>query len=94
MRFFALRVSDEAMNGLGIFRNDIAVLRPPEPSPQVGDVAAVIIDGEAVLRSFFPLADCSAELRPAHEGAAVVRFQQDALQLVGVLVAIQRFYLR
>ena len=94
MRFFALRVGDEAMRGLGIFRNDIAVLRPPEPPPQVGDVTAVIIDGEAVLRSFFPLADGSVELRPAHDGAAVVRLQRNALPLVGVLIAVQRFYLR
>ena len=93
-RLFALRVGDEAMRGLGIFRNDIAVLHPPQPPPRVGDVAAVIVDGEAVLRSFFPLADGVAELRPAHEDAAAVRFPSTALPLVGVLIAIQRFYLR
>ena len=91
---FALRVGDEAMRGLGIFRNDIAVLRQPEPPPRVGDVVALVIDGETWLRSFFPLADGSVELRPAHDGVPAAKFPRSALQLVGVLIAIQRFYLR
>ena len=93
-RLFALRVGDEAMRGLGIFRNDIAVLRPPDPPPQVGDVVASVIDGNAVLRSYFPLADGKAELRPAHDGMPAIELPHDALQLVGVLIAVQRFYLR
>ena len=93
-RLFALRVGNEAMRGLGIFRNDIAVLRPPDPPPQVGDVVALVIGGEAVLRSFFPLADGRVELRPAHDGMSTIVLPHDALQLVGVLIAVQRFYLR
>lgn len=93
-RLFAFRVGDESMRGLGIFRNDIAVLRPPEPPPGVGDVVAAVLDGEAVLRSYFPLSGGIVELRPAHEGAAAAVLPPDKVRLAGVLIAVQRFYLR
>lgn len=93
-KLFAFRVGDEAMRDLGIFRNDVAVLRPPEPPPQVGDVVAAIVDGEAALRSFFPRGDGVAVLRAAHGGVPEREFSPDELKLVGVLIAVQRFYLR
>lgn len=93
-RLFALRVGDETMRELGIFRNDVAVLRPPEPPPRVGDVVAVIIDGGATLRSFFPRDDGMVALRPAHDGVPARTLAPHEFKLVGVLIAIQRFYLR
>ena len=93
-RLFALRVADEAMQKLGIFRNDIAVLRPPEPPPRIGDIAAVIVHGRTVLRSFFPLAGGAVALRPAHDSVPETAAGPGEFQVIGVLIAVQRFYLR
>lgn len=95
-RLFALRIPDESMRDLGIFRNDVAVFAPAdELAPRLGDVAAVFHDGEVAVRSFFPRGSGElVTLRAAHPGVPSLELQRDALTVVGVLISLQRNYLR
>ena len=93
---FALRVGDEAMRDLGIFRDDTAVFAPPsELTPRLGDVVAAFTGGATVIRSFFPHGDDGiVALRAAHPGIAELERPAAEVRILGVLIALLRRYPR
>ena len=93
-RLFALRMGDESMRGLGIYRGDVAIFAPPEPVPRFGDVVAVFVDGDVLVRSFFPRSSGTVSLSAAHPEIPALELAPESFKLVGVLIALQRDYPR
>lgn len=95
-RLFALRIPDESLSRLGIFRNDVAVFAPAdELPPRLGDVAAVFHDGEALVRGYFPhVSGGMVTLRAADPETPALELPPGEIKVLGVLISLQRHYPR
>ena len=95
-RLFALRVNDESLRELGIFRGDTAVFAPPDAvPPRLGDVVAAFVGDRELIRSFFPRGSGgTVMLRAAHPGIPGTELKLSELRILGVLIALQRNYSR
>jgi len=93
---FALRIRDEAMCGLGILRGDVAVFaRPAEVPPRIGNVVAAFVNGSEVVRMYFPRAkEGIVALRAADPETPEMLIPAREFKLMGVLIYLQRNYLR
>jgi len=94
--FFALRVGDGAMRGLGIFRDDTAVFSLSSVlPPRLGDVVAALVGGETLIRSFFPYGEGETlALRSAHPDIPETALPAAEVRVLGVLIALLRCYQR
>ena len=87
--FFALRVQGESMRDMGILDGDIVVVRQTT-NVRSGDVVAALADGEATVKSYYPLNDGRIELRPANPDYATLLFPAEAVSVQGKVVMLQR----
>ena len=71
---FALRVKGESMINIPIYDNDIVFIRS-QPEVEEGEIAAVLIDGEATLKKFYRH-DGAVELRPANDSMRSMYFTE------------------
>ena len=96
-RLFALRIPDESLRELGIFRGDTAIFAPAdERPPHLGDVAAVLIgDGSVTVRGYFPHGNTgTVTLRAAHPNIPALDVRPGEARIIGVLISLQRNYQR
>ena len=90
-RLFALRVRGDSMIGAGIFDGDVAVL-DAEREPRDGEIAAVVVDGEATLKRVYKMAK-GLRLRaenPAIPDRFVRASEYNSIRVAGVLVGTMR----
>lgn len=90
-KLFATRVSDESMKDLGIIDGDI-VIADQNRSPVCGDVVIARPAGRDVLiRGYHPDAEM-VELRPAHPDYVPDFLPVSQVNVVGVVIGLQREY--
>jgi len=90
---FCLRVQGDSMIEDGIFDGDIIVV-DSKAKPRPGDiVVALVEDDEATVKRFYPHGD-QVELRPANAAMQTMLLPGQAVQLQGVVIALQRDYSR
>jgi repressor LexA len=90
-RLFALRVRGDSMIGAGIFDGDVAVL-DAEREVRDGEIAAVVVEGEATLKRVFKNAKglrLHAE-NPAMADRFVRASEFNSIRVAGVLVGTMR----
>lgn len=85
---FCLRVRGESMIEDGILEGDIVVVDQTR-QPRKGDVVVALIDDEATVKHYYPDGPV-IELRPANAAMEPIRVPANAVQLQGVVVALQR----
>ncbi|MDD3118031.1 MAG: S24 family peptidase [Victivallales bacterium] len=89
--FFAYKMIDNALRDFGIFTDDIVIVhRSGEFRP--GDLVAVEIAGQTIIRSAYPSPQDKIELRPANPDFAVKELAAGEFTLRGVVTALQREY--
>lgn len=85
---FCLRVTGDSMIEAGILAGDVIIVdRSVKARP--GDVVVALIDDEATVKYFHPRSDM-VELRPANHRMKPFIYPAAAVQLQGVVVALQR----
>jgi repressor LexA len=90
-RLFALRVRGDSMIDAGIFDGDVAVL-DGEREPRDGEIAAVVVDGEATLKRIYKSAKglrLHAE-NPTIPDRFVRASEYNSIRVAGVLVGTMR----
>ncbi|MBN1674555.1 MAG: transcriptional repressor LexA [Kiritimatiellae bacterium] len=86
---FALRVKGDSMKDAGILDGDLAIIRR-QPSVEQGEIAAVIVDGEATLKRF-SRAGNRVVLRAENPAYADMAFGADTqIEIVGRLIGVVR----
>lgn len=90
-KFFALRASGESMRDLGIFDNDIIIIRQTR-SVRSGDMVVALVNNEVTVKSFYPLNNGKVELRPANADYRTQLYDAFEVNIQGKVVALQREY--
>ena len=85
---FCLRVHGDSMIEDGILDGDTVVV-DPTLKPKRGDVVVALVEDEATVKYYHPKGR-KVELRPANSTMSSIMIPADALQVQGVVVAVQR----
>ncbi len=85
---FCLKVQGESMIEDGILDGDTIIVNP-EARPKQGDVVVALVDNEATVKRYYRHGD-TIELRPANVAMQPILAPARAVQLQGVVVALQR----
>lgn len=88
-----LRVRGESMQGEGIYDGDMVVVRR-QPVADNGDLAAVIIDGEATVKRFYREGDDRVRLQPSNPAyqPIIVSLKESETIIVGKVTGLLRSY--
>jgi repressor LexA len=88
---FALKVAGESMRDLGIFDEDIVIVKQNEDY-KAGDIVVALVDDETTVKSYYPLKGGRVELRPANADFIPQVYPSSQVKLQGVVIALQREY--
>ncbi|MHB0997965.1 MAG: transcriptional repressor LexA [Armatimonadota bacterium] len=90
---FVLRVRGESMQGEGIFDGDMVVVRQ-QPVAENGELAAVIIDGEATVKRFYRDGPDQVRLEPSNPAyePIIVSLKDSQTLIAGKVVGLLRSY--
>lgn len=88
---FALKVSGESMRDLGIFDNDIVVVKQGGKLRAGDVVVALTNEGETTVKSYFPDKN-KVQLRPANKDFAAKTYAKKDLSIQGKVVALHRYF--
>jgi repressor LexA len=86
---FALRVKGDSMQDMGILSGDLAIVQS-RPTVENGEVAAVIIDGEATLKRVYRKADQIVLHAENKEFDDIVVTSDQDVQIAGKMVGVVR----
>jgi repressor LexA len=85
---YCLRVQGDSMIEDGIIEGDLIIVDQSIP-PAAGNIVVALVNGEATVKRYFPHGDM-VELRPANAAMQPLLVPAPAIQLQGVVVALQR----
>jgi repressor LexA len=85
---YCLRVHGDSMIEDGILGGDVIIVDQERPAA-AGDIVVALVDGEATVKRYYPHGD-RVELRPANAAMRTLVLPSRAVQLQGVVVALQR----
>jgi repressor LexA len=87
---FALRVRGDSMIEAGIFDGDVVIVRS-QPTVQNGEIAVVVIDGEATVKRLYEEPD-AWRLEPANAALQSIRVpkSEPAFRIAGKVVGVLR----
>jgi len=88
---FALKVPDDAMRDFGIFTDDV-VLVGTNRKVCPGDLVAVEVQGQTLLRNVYPRSRNRLELRPGNPDFPVHTYCLNNVKIRGVIAGLQRKY--
>ena len=88
---FALRVQGQSMRDLGIYEDDIIIVKQSE-SINAGDIVVALVQNETTIKSFFPLRGGRVELRPANSEYTTQVYPDAHVHIQGKVVGLQRDY--
>ena len=90
---FALRVKGDSMTGVPILDGDIVFIRS-QPEVNNGEIAAVLIDGEATLKRFYNRGESIMLVaeNPKYSPFVYTKDNCDEFRILGKAVACQHFY--
>jgi repressor LexA len=87
---FALRVRGDSMTGVGIHDGDIAVVRK-QPEAEHGQIAVVMIDGEATLKRFIRQGrKIVLQAENPDYADIVIRPKDGSVEIIGKVIGIMR----
>lgn len=89
---YALKVSGDSMNGLGILDGDTVVIESCSSASKDSIVVALIDGYEVTLKIYKPLSHGRIKLIPANPDMQPMVYQADRVQIQGVLVGTLRTY--
>ncbi|MBN2640627.1 MAG: repressor LexA [Victivallales bacterium] len=88
---FALKIAGESMRDLGIFDEDIVIVKQNDEY-KAGDIVVALVDDETTVKSYYPLKGGRIELRPANADFIPQVYPSSQVKLQGVVIALQREY--
>jgi repressor LexA len=88
---FALRVQGQSMRDLGIYEDDVIIVKQTE-SVNAGDIIVALVQNETTVKSYFPLRGGRVELRPANEDFTTQVYPCAHVQIQGKVVGLHREY--
>lgn len=90
---FALRIKGDSMTGVPIMDGDIVFIRS-QPEVNNGEIAAVLIDGEATLKRFYNRGDSVMLVseNPKYPPFVYTKDNCEEFRILGKAVACQHFY--
>ena len=88
---FALRVNGESMRDLGIYEDDIVIVKQTE-NIRPGDIVVALVDNETTVKSYFPLRGGRVELRPANADYSTQVYPASQVKIQGKVISLQREY--
>ena len=92
-KLFALRIQGESMRDLGMFEGDVVIVAPVENTLRPGDIVVALVQGgETTVKSYFPAAGDTVELRPANPAYLPQYYAADQVKIQGRVIALQRKY--
>ena len=87
---FALKAKGDSMINARIYDGDIVFIKE-QPTVENGEIAAVLIDGEATLKRIYKY-DGRVELRPENPLSEVIQVEGDAIQDLRIMGKAVSFY--
>ncbi len=90
-RLFALKVSGESMRDLGIYDDDVVIVKPTDVL-RSGDIVVALVGDEVTIKSYFPLKDNRLELRPANVEYTTQIYPAGSVRIQGKVIGLQREY--
>lgn len=88
MKGYCLRVQGDSMIEAGILDGDVIIV-DAEREPRPGDVVVALVGDDATVKRFHPRG-AEIELRPANSSMRPIILPSSAVQIQGVVVALQR----
>lgn len=88
---FVLKVTGDSMIDDGIHDGDFVVIAR-RGSAENGEMAAVLVNGEATLKRFYREADGRIRLQPANERLSPLFVREEEVEVQGVVVGLMRRY--
>jgi repressor LexA len=89
-KIFALKVNGESMKDMGILDGDIVIVKQAG-EVQAGSVAVALIDGETIVKTYYPKGDY-VELHSANPEFKPQIYPADQVELQGIVIGLQRKY--
>ena len=90
-KLFALRVAGESMRDLGIYEDDIVIVKQTE-NIRPGDIVVGMVENETTIKSYFPLRGGRVELRPANPDFSTQVYPASQIKIQGKVIFLQREY--
>ena len=90
-KIFALRITDDSMHNLGIFPNDVIILRQTT-DVRPGDIVAAMVNDETTVRSFQPQRGGKIELRAANQNCKSQIYSAEQVVIQGRVIGLHREY--
>ncbi len=87
---FCLRVKGDSMEGAGIMEDDLVVVRK-QPTAELGDVVAALIDGEALVKTLKKVGN-KLVLRAENPVYTDIELKGDVVSIIGKVVGVVRDY--
>ena len=88
---FALKVQGQSMRDLGIYEDDIIIVKHSD-NINPGDIVVALVQNETTVKSYFPLRGGRVELRPANSDFSTQVYPDAHVQIQGKVVGLQREY--
>lgn len=88
-KLFALKVQGQSMRDMGIFEDDIIIVKQTD-SLRTGDIAVALVDNETTVKSYYPLNNAKIELRPANPDFQTQIYNKKKVSIQGRVIALQR----
>ncbi|QSH41569.1 transcriptional repressor LexA [Lentisphaerota bacterium ZTH] len=89
---FALKVQGESMRDLGIYEDDVVIVKQTEDVCPGDIIVALINKDETTVKSYFPLRGGRVELRPANDEFSTQVYPSSHVKIQGKVIGLQRSY--
>ncbi len=90
-RVFALRVQGESMRDIGIYQDDVVIVKQVD-EVKSGDIVVALVNNEVTVKTFYRQKGGRIELRPANPEFSPQFYPAAQVKIQGKVVALQREY--
>ncbi len=90
-KVFALRIQGESMRDIGIYQDDVVIVKQVE-EPKSGDIVVALINDEVTVKTIYFHKGARIELRPANSDFTPQFYPAAQVKIQGKVVGLQREY--
>jgi len=90
-KVFALRVQGESMRDIGIYQDDIVIVKQIE-EPKSGDIVVALVNDEVTVKTIYFHKGARIELRPSNSDFTPQFYPAAQVKIQGKVVGLQREY--